>query len=176
MDLVRIRVASFLFFLSGYEPEDVYNMDETRLYLRAYHNKTLARGKVKGRKLQKKRVTLAFAIDSTGTYKLKLLVIYTSKPPRCFGRWQPHEYVRWHSNKQLGWKGVYLRLRPRSLTISSKAKIEMWLWFWIMHLYMSLALPKLVSLVVFQAWNWATWIWSSFLPMLQAWFNLWTKV
>ena len=36
---------------------------------------------------------------------MKLLVIYTSKQPRCFGRWQPHEYVQWHSNKTSKMKG-----------------------------------------------------------------------
>ena len=51
MDLVRVRVASFLFFWSDYGPVDVYNMDETGLYFRAHSNKTLAQGKMKGQKL-----------------------------------------------------------------------------------------------------------------------------
>ena len=54
---------------------------------------------MKGQKLHKKRVTLAFAINSTGIDKLKLLVIYTFEQPPWFGRWQPHEHVQWHSNK-----------------------------------------------------------------------------
>jgi hypothetical protein len=74
-------------------------MDEIGLYFRAHPNKMLAQGKVKGRKLQKERVTLTLVVDSTGTNKLNLLMIYTSKQPRCFGRWQPREYVWWHSNK-----------------------------------------------------------------------------
>ena len=77
----------------------VYNMNEIGLNFRAHPNKTLSQRKVKGRKLQKERVTLALAINSTGTHKLKLLINYTSKLARCFGRWQPHEYVRWYSNK-----------------------------------------------------------------------------
>ena len=80
--------------MSGNELEDIYNMDETGLYFRAHHNKTLAQGKVKGWKLQEERVTLALDVNLTGTYKLKLLVLYTSKQPQCIGRWQPHEYVR----------------------------------------------------------------------------------
>jgi hypothetical protein len=47
MDLVRVRVASFLFFSHNYELEDVYNTVETRLYFRGHPNKTLAQGKVK---------------------------------------------------------------------------------------------------------------------------------
>ena len=39
---------------------------------------TLARGEVKGRKLQKGHVLLALFVNSIGTGKLKLLVIYTS--------------------------------------------------------------------------------------------------
>ena len=37
--------------ISYYKLEDVYNMDETRLYSRAHPNKTIAQGKVKGQKL-----------------------------------------------------------------------------------------------------------------------------
>jgi hypothetical protein len=85
--------------LSYYAPEDVYNMDETGLYFRAHPNKRLAQGKVKGWKLHNELVTLALVVNSTGTDKLKLLMIYMSKQPRCFGRWQPHEYVWWHSKK-----------------------------------------------------------------------------
>ena len=53
--------------------------------------KTLAQGKVKGRKLQKERVTLALVVKSTGADELKLHNM--SKQPQCIGRWQPHEYV-----------------------------------------------------------------------------------
>ena len=61
--------------MSSYEPKDVYNMNETKLYFRAHPNKTLAQRKVKGRKLQKDHVTLALVVNSTGVDKLKLLVI-----------------------------------------------------------------------------------------------------
>jgi hypothetical protein len=72
--------------LSDYEPKDVYNMDEIGLYFRAHPNRTLAQGKAKGWKLQKERVTLALVVNSTRTAKLKLLMMYTPKQPRCFGR------------------------------------------------------------------------------------------
>ena len=67
--------------------------------------KTLAQGKVKGRKLQKNRVPLVIVVNSAGIDKLKLLVSYTSKQAQCFERWQPHEYVWWHSNKTTWMKG-----------------------------------------------------------------------
>ena len=107
--------------MSDYELEDVYNMDEIGLYFKAHLNKTLAQEKVKGWKLQREHVTLALAINSTGPDKLKLLVIYMSKQPRCFGRWQPHEYVRWHSNKTTWMK---LKFGFCSSTISLEAKIK----------------------------------------------------
>ena len=79
--------------MSDFEPKDVYNMNKIGLYSRAHPNKTLAQEKVKGRKLQREHVTLALDVNSIGTDKLKLLVIYTSKQSQCFERWQPHEYV-----------------------------------------------------------------------------------
>ena len=75
MDLVRVRVTSFLLFCQ------IYNMDEIGLYFRAHPNKTLAQGKVKGWKLQKEHVTLVLVVNSIGIDKLKLFVIYTSKQP-----------------------------------------------------------------------------------------------
>ena len=70
-------------------------MDETGLYFRAHPNKTLTQGKVKGWKLHNQPITLALVVDSTGINKLKLLVIYMSKQPQCFRRWERHEYVQW---------------------------------------------------------------------------------
>ena len=98
-------MSHFLIILSNYVAQDVYNMDDTGLYFKANRNKTLAQGKVKGKKLEKESVTLAFVVNAIGTYTLNLLLIYMSKQPRCFRRWQPHEYVRWYSNKTTWMKG-----------------------------------------------------------------------
>ena len=84
--------------LATYKHEDVYNMDETCLYFCAQLAKILPQRKVKGRKIQKDRFTLAFAVNSTCPYKLKLLVIHKSPRPRCFGRWNPSDIVYWHAN------------------------------------------------------------------------------
>ena len=85
---------------------------------------TLAQAKVKGGKLQKEGVTLALDVNLVGTDKLKLLVIYTSKQSRCFGRCQPHEYVRWHSNKTTWMREINLKLGFCSSTINSKVKFK----------------------------------------------------
>ena len=84
--------------LATYKPEDVYILDETCLYFCAQPAKILAQGKVKGRKIQNDRFTLVFAVNSTGTEKLKLLVIHKSQRPRCFGRWNLSNIVYWHAN------------------------------------------------------------------------------
>ena len=83
-------------------PEDVYNMDETGLFYRAQPNKTLAQGKVCGRKIQKDHLTLALVVNMTYTDKLKPVIIYKSLRPRCFGRWLPTNYVWWFAN-QMAW-------------------------------------------------------------------------
>jgi hypothetical protein len=87
--------------LSDYEHEDVYNMDEVGLYFRAHPNKTLTYRRVKGWRLQKKCVTLALVVISIGTNKLKLLMIYMSKQPRCLGRWHRGSLMRMFGGTQI---------------------------------------------------------------------------
>ena len=53
-------------------PEDIYNMDEIGSCYRVQPNKRLAQGKFCGRQIQ----TLALAINTTSTNKLKHVVIY----------------------------------------------------------------------------------------------------
>jgi hypothetical protein len=106
--------------LLDYELEDVYNTDETKLYFKVHPNKTLAQGKVKGQKLQKERVTLV--VISTGIDNLKLLIIYSSKQPQCFGRFM--STFGGTQIEQLGCRRMCLKLRFCSSTITSKAKIE----------------------------------------------------
>lgn len=79
--------------LATYKPGNVYNLDETCLCFRAQPTKALAQGKVKGRKIQKDQFTLAFALNSTGIDKVRLLVVSKSQRPRCFGRWNPSDIV-----------------------------------------------------------------------------------
>lgn len=71
--------------IEGYHPRDIYNADETGLFYQAKPNKTLdLRGKdCVGFKESKLRVTLLFACNADGSYKLKPLFIGKSKRPRC---------------------------------------------------------------------------------------------
>ena len=79
--------------MSNYEPEYGCNMDETELYSRAHSKKNFNIRDGEGPEITKKRVRFAIVVYSIGTDKLKLLVIYASRQPPCFGRWQPHEYI-----------------------------------------------------------------------------------
>ena len=83
-------------------PEDVYNMDEIDLIYCAQPNKTLAQRKVCGHKIKKDRLTIALAIHTIDTDKLKHVIIYKSLCPIFFGRWFPTYCVWWFAN-QMTW-------------------------------------------------------------------------
>lgn len=67
--------------------DQVYNCDETALYFRLLPTKSLDLQNSKnksGFKQNKDRVTLLFAVNKSGSHKLKPLCIGKSRSPRCF--------------------------------------------------------------------------------------------
>lgn len=70
--------------LNMYDPNDIYNFDETALFYAMEPNKTLASKGCKGRKVCKDRITLGLCSNSTGTEKLIPVVIGKYGKPRCF--------------------------------------------------------------------------------------------
>lgn len=72
--------------LKDYEPQDVFNADETALFYKCLPDETLTfkNEKCHGGKNSKERVTLLLAANMTGTEKLRHLFIGKSKKPRCF--------------------------------------------------------------------------------------------
>ncbi|XP_064417988.1 tigger transposable element-derived protein 4-like [Latimeria chalumnae] len=72
--------------LIGYQPRDIFNIDETGLFYKLLPNKTLAlKGEeCHGGKHSKERITLLVGSNMDGSEKLKLLVIGKAKQPRCF--------------------------------------------------------------------------------------------
>lgn len=67
--------------------EQVYNADESGLYLRLLPDHTLAscnEQSASGRKMMKMRVTFMPCANAAGTHKLQLLVVGKSKNPRTF--------------------------------------------------------------------------------------------
>ena len=71
--------------LRGYQPKDVWNMDETGLFWRALPEKSVSeKGKrCRGRKQAKQRFTWAFFVNASGG-KEDPIVIAKSAKPRCF--------------------------------------------------------------------------------------------
>ena len=88
--------------LRHYNPENIFNMDETALFYNLGPSTTLSTaGKVHGCKLSKARVTVALCCNATGTDKLKPLVIAHACRPRCFGKtFDPNIYVTYKYNKK----------------------------------------------------------------------------
>jgi hypothetical protein len=72
--------------LDGWQPNQVYNCDESGLFYKMMPNRTLAtKGEeVHGSKKSKERVTLMFCANADGTDKMKMMVIGKYRNPRCF--------------------------------------------------------------------------------------------
>ncbi|CAM4904757.1 unnamed protein product [Rotaria socialis] len=72
--------------IDKYNPNDVYNADETGLFFKALPNRSLvtAKDSCKGGKRSKERFTVLLCTNMTGTDKLKPLMIGKSANPRCF--------------------------------------------------------------------------------------------
>ena len=87
--------------LENYNPNDIYNIDETGLFYKLKPTSTLATGPVKGEKRSKERITVALCCNATGTDKIRPFVIGRSARPRCFGRdFDPAMYVDYRHNKK----------------------------------------------------------------------------
>ncbi|CAG8817011.1 13347_t:CDS:2, partial [Gigaspora rosea] len=90
--------------LSNYSPENIYNADETGLFYRLLPNQTLSKKKkVSGKKKDKTRATVLFCSNSTGTDKLRPLVIGTSKKPRSFNGINISQLPVTYQNNKKAW-------------------------------------------------------------------------
>ncbi|KAL0213543.1 hypothetical protein RCL1_007169 [Eukaryota sp. TZLM3-RCL] len=69
--------------LSNFNPNFVFNTDETGLFFRMEPSKTLSTTTKEGRKKRKDRITLVLTTNMTGTVKLPLYVIGKSQRPRA---------------------------------------------------------------------------------------------
>lgn len=90
----------------GYHQDDIYNADETGLFFRCLPDKTLTfKGDpCNGGKNSKERLTVLLGANSSGTNKLKPLIIGKSEKPRCFKNVKklPTHYI---SNKKAWMNG-----------------------------------------------------------------------
>ena len=106
--------------LSHYDPNDIYNVDETGLFYKLKPTSTLASGPVKGEKRSKERITVALCCNATGTDKIRPFVIGRAARPRCFGKdFDPCMYVDYRYNKKAWmtnteWQDVLKNLNTRA--------------------------------------------------------------
>lgn len=68
--------------VARFDPEDRYNADESALFWRALPTRTQATGRRAGTKINKERITVMLASNSTGSHKLHPWVIGYSQNPR----------------------------------------------------------------------------------------------
>lgn len=73
-------------FLASYDEKDIFNADETGLFLKCLPDKTLIfeNENYFGVSHNKRRITVMVGANMCGTEKLKLLVIGMSRNQRCF--------------------------------------------------------------------------------------------
>ncbi|GBC07056.1 hypothetical protein RclHR1_07210005 [Rhizophagus clarus] len=70
-------------FLRSYNPEDIWNGDETGLFWKMELSRVLARDPISGHKKEKSRVTIFCATNATGTEKMALTFIHKHKTSRA---------------------------------------------------------------------------------------------
>jgi hypothetical protein len=70
--------------IKDYEPNDIFNGDESGLFWRILPNKTYKIKKFKWRKKSLERISVFVCANMTSTEKLKPIVIGRAREPRCF--------------------------------------------------------------------------------------------
>lgn len=87
-----------------YTPDQIFNMDETNFYWKTMPRRTFITAKsakVRGRKAIKERFTLLFAMNASGTCRLKPTVVHRAKRPRAYkGLNMNNLNVHWMSSKK----------------------------------------------------------------------------
>jgi len=89
-------------------PEQIYNADETGLIYKNLGNRTLVTANEKsapGRKNSKERITIMPCCNSTGSHKLKLMMIGKSAKPRIFMNW---ENILYYKSSKNAWQTTFL--------------------------------------------------------------------
>jgi len=84
--------------IANFDPDDIYNMDETGLFFRLLPRYTLLLPSedirtTRGKKKSKERITVAVCANATGSHKLPCTMIGKPKTPSCIvGRCWPLPY------------------------------------------------------------------------------------
>jgi hypothetical protein len=119
-DSVHVDMKAIQIICDEFLPEDIYNMDETCLFWRRMPNGGLASEGHSGQKRDKTRITIVVASNATGSDKLPLWIIGTTKTPHtlrgvnmesigCVWRYNKKAWMRYDIMEQ--WlRTFYLRI------------------------------------------------------------------
>ncbi|KAG7160341.1 Tigger transposable element-derived protein 1-like 21 [Homarus americanus] len=90
-----------------YSDDQVFNMDESGLFWKKLPSKSFVvknASKIRGRKMQKERITVLFNTNASGTSKLKLSVIHTARKPHAYKTMDMTKLNAWmFSTLSLSW-------------------------------------------------------------------------
>jgi len=104
------RMAEIRWELATYDPENIYNMDETGLQYRCLPSRNYIaagqRWRVRGSKAMKAkvRVALVLACNAIGSHKIPVAIIGCAAVPQCFKPPKKDVHCRTLRNSRLGWK------------------------------------------------------------------------
>lgn len=70
----------------AYQPQDIYNLDESGLYYRMPPDRGLASRQMSGIKRDKTRISLVFIVNADGSHSLPINIIGQAKCPRAFNK------------------------------------------------------------------------------------------
>jgi hypothetical protein len=96
----RLRLQDLL---SKYDRCDIFNADETGLFMYQQPNRGLSDKKMSGKKQSKARLSVLCASNADGSEKLELMIIGKSKQPRCFKRKTPSALGFYYRHNTKAW-------------------------------------------------------------------------
>ena len=114
--------------LQSWDPENIYNLDETACFFKLLPNKTISAGddeKGRGMKRSKARVTVMICCNATGSHKPRVLVIGKAKTPRALKQVNMNNMPSQYMNSTKAWMTSELLdiwLRQLNSLMTSKNK------------------------------------------------------
>ena len=87
--------------IAQYQPQDVYNMDETGLFYNLASDITISRRQIEGTKKDKTCLTIAFTCNANGSDRLSPLFIGHAARSCCFNKktGEEHSFYYLHNKK-----------------------------------------------------------------------------
>ncbi|KAG9403141.1 hypothetical protein AC1031_021962 [Aphanomyces cochlioides] len=94
--------------MSDYYSRDIFNFDESAFFYCMAPGRAISKKTMSGRKLVKKRLTMAIATNCDGSDKMPLFFIGHFKSPRCFKGSCPNVLGLEYKNSKKGWMNTSL--------------------------------------------------------------------